>query len=207
MKTTYSIQWLQTAVDKNQSLKYLFFWGHRQSKHQKVSKSCFSQWYESPFTVNKKTYQSTEHWMMAHKALLFDNKEVYDKILTCKTPAEAKKLGRQVTGFDEEIWKKHRYTIVILGNIHKFNQNKALGNYLLQTNHRILVEASPVDPIWGIGLAQDHKHIYHVDQWRGLNLLGFALMETRDFIKNHGFFKTKNKNVLPWEIESLNELF
>ena len=126
--------------------------------------------------------------MMAQKAILFKNNDIYKQIITCNTPAEAKKLGRKITGFDENTWKEHRYNIVVTGNLHKFNQNRDLGAFLLNTNTRVLVEASPVDPIWGIGLAQDSKHINDIYSWRGLNLLGFALMEVRDTLAEKGYF-------------------
>lgn len=203
MKTKYSIQWLTNAFDENKTLKYLYFWGHRKSANQTVSKSCFSQWYESPFIVNGITYKTTEHWMMANKALLFNDTQSFKQILECNTPGEAKKLGRQVIGFVEGVWKQHRYHIVIQGNIHKFSQNRALGEFLLATKNRVLVEASPVDPIWGVGLDQKSKDIDNVYSWRGLNLLGFALMETRDFLKTYGFLKNDFTFQPPWVLEPL----
>lgn len=187
MKSKYNLSWLENAFENEIPLKYLYFWGHSKSKNQSVTKSCFSQWYKSPFTVNGVTYLTTEHWMMAQKALLFKNHDIYEQIIACKTPAEAKKLGRKVTGFNEDTWKEYRYDIVVTGNLHKFSQNKELETYLLNTNNRILVEASPVDPIWGIGLAQDSKNINNIYAWRGLNLLGFALMEVRDMLSEKDF--------------------
>lgn len=203
MKTKYSIQWLTNAFDENKPLKYLYFWGHRKSIKLTVSKSCFSQWYESPFIVNGITYKTTEHWMMANKALLFNDTQSFNQIIECNKPGEAKTLGRQVTGFVEGVWKHHRYQIVILGNIHKFNQNQALGEFLLQTKHRVLVEASPVDTIWGVGLDQNSENIQNVYNWRGLNLLGFALMEVRDFLRTHGFLKNDFTFLPPWVLEPL----
>ena len=105
---------------------------------------------------------------------------ILDKILKAKSPAEAKKLGRKVSNYDENIWVENRFEIVKAGNYLKFSQNEELKNYLLNTNNRILVEASPVDPIWGIGLAHDHADANYPEKWKGLNLLGFALMEVRD---------------------------
>ena len=119
---------------------------------------------------------------MAQKALLFNDKEVFEKIITADKPGEVKELGRQVMDFDEQAWNSKRFDIVKEGNMHKFNQHPALADYLKQTGDRILVEASPVDKVWGIGLAQDHKDIAYVDAWKGLNLLGFALMEVRDLL-------------------------
>ena len=97
--------------------------------------------------------------MMAHKALLFGDMQCFEQIVAARKPAEAKELGRQVLSFDEVIWRERRYEIVKQGNIHKFNQNPRLKAFLLDSKSRILVEASPVDEIWGIGLAADSAHI------------------------------------------------
>lgn len=118
--------------------------------------------------------------MMAEKARIFQDFEIRDKILQCTSPGEAKKLGREVKSFDEEHWNDHRFRIVVEGNYHKFSQNEDLKQFLVQTNDRILAEASPVDAIWGIGLAASHDFAKLPSNWRGLNLLGFALMEVRD---------------------------
>jgi ribA/ribD-fused uncharacterized protein len=88
-------------------------------------------------------------------------------------------LGQEVRGFDEEIWRHHRFGIVVKGNQAKFTQNETLKVFLLNTKARVLVEASPVDRVWGIGLAEDDPHATNPEKWRGLNLLGFALMKVR----------------------------
>jgi len=198
MKEKYNIGWLKSCVENGENPKYLFFWGHTKKANQAITNTCFSQWYASPFKVNGITYQTTEHWMMAQKALLFDNDDIQQQIIESSHPAEAKKLGRKVTGFDESIWKQHRTNIVRIGNIHKFNQNRALGGYLLNTKKRVLVEASPYDRIWGIGLTKDSEAAQNVYAWRGLNLLGFALMEVRDFLSSHGFFDYDFNFNPPW---------
>ena len=135
--------------------------------------------------------------MMAHKALLFGDKNTFDKIISCHKPGEAKELGRQVLGYDDQTWNNKKFDIVKLGNIHKFNQNPDFAKYLLQTDNRILVEASPVDTIWGIGLSADSKDIDNIYAWRGQNLLGFILMATRDFLKEFGHFKNLNNSLQP----------
>jgi len=197
MSRHYTIKWLTERFDNGDALKFLYFWGHTKQHGQEVGNFCFSQWFESAFQVNGRTYKTTEHWMMAQKALLFENHEIFEKILQCDKPGEAKDLGRQVIGFDEIVWKANRFEIVRLGNIHKFNQNRDLGEYLLKTGDRILVEASPIDTIWGIGLTKDSNNIDNLYTWRGLNLLGFALMEARDFLNDFGFFEELNSNLTP----------
>jgi ribA/ribD-fused uncharacterized protein len=167
----------------NQKSKFLFFWGHQSSKDGKITKTCFSQWWESSFIVDVIEYKTAEHWMMAKKALLFNDEATFNKIIGVKSPAEAKKLGREVQNYNEEIWLQNRYKIVKEGNFHKFSQNANLKEFLLTTNNRVLVEASPVDAIWGIGMASDHNDANYPEKWLGLNLLGFALMEVRDKLR------------------------
>ena len=163
--------------------KFLFFWGHQPNKDGSISKTCFSQWWLSSFEVDKVVYKTAEHWMMAKKAELFKDDEVLAKIIKANSPAEAKKLGREVRNYDDKLWLANRYEIVKQGNYHKFSQNADLKKFLMNTNDRVLVEASPVDPIWGIGMAGDHKDVMNPEKWKGLNLLGFALMEVRDELK------------------------
>ncbi|MES2485185.1 MAG: NADAR family protein, partial [Bacteroidota bacterium] len=167
--------------------------------NETAGKFCFSQWFETPFTVNNRVYKTSEHWMMAHKALLFGDKDNFEKIITCDTPKEAKEFGRQVLGYDEQIWNENKFDIVKLGNIHKFNQHPDFAQYLLKTGDKILVEASPIDTVWGIGLSIDSNYIDNIYAWRGENLLGFVLMETRDFLKDFGHFKPlENSTQPPW---------
>lgn len=179
----YSIETLIAKESAGNRNKFLCFWGHQPAKDGTITKACFSQWWLSAFTVNEITYATAEHWMMAKKAELFKDDEVLSKILSAKSPAEAKKLGRQVKNYQEEIWLANRYLIVKEGNFHKFSQNEALKDFLLNTTDRVIVEASPVDSIWGIGMATDHKDIENPEKWKGLNLLGFALMEVRDELR------------------------
>jgi len=171
---------IEQLSENPETLKYIFFWGHQASKDGIITKACFSQWWESPFTVNNIEYKTAEHWMMAQKAILFNDTITFEKILQSKTAAEAKKIGREVINFNDQVWLKNRYSIVREGNFHKFNQHSDIREFLLNTNNRILVEASPVDAIWGIGMAADNPEITNPQNWKGLNLLGFALMEVRD---------------------------
>jgi hypothetical protein len=172
----YSIESIIAA----QPVKFIFFWGHRPANDGSISKTCFSQWWESAFTVNNIAYKTAEHWMMAKKAELFNDTEIIAEILSADSPAAAKKLGRKVKNYDEALWLQHRYPIVKQGNFHKFDQHPELKEFLLNTGDRVIVEASPVDPIWGIGMAADAEGIEYPGNWKGLNLLGFVLMEVRD---------------------------
>ncbi|MGW7053252.1 NADAR family protein [Streptomyces sp. NPDC054887] len=161
-------------------LRYLYFWGHRPTPGSAAGPGCLSQWWPVEFTEDGHTYRSAEHYMMAHKAWLFDDPDSAARILAAGHPAEAKSLGRRITGFDERTWREHRYGIVVRGSIAKFGQHQDLRTYLLGTRERVLVEASPLDRVWGIGLAADDACAASPTTWRGLNLLGFALMDARE---------------------------
>ncbi|MFF2145645.1 NADAR family protein [Kitasatospora sp. NPDC058190] len=159
--------------------KWVMFWGHTQRKGGGTRQECLSQWWPGRFTVDGVTYASAEHWMMAGKARMFGDEAIEQRVLEARTPAEAKKLGRLVKGFDDRKWTAGRFELVVEGNVAKFSQDEALRDYLLGTGARVLVEASPLDRIWGIGLAADDIRAERPLEWRGLNLLGFALMEAR----------------------------
>ncbi|OON71001.1 NADAR family protein [Hymenobacter sp. CRA2] len=170
---------LQRLVTGYQA-KYLFFWGHTPAgKATGVGKECLSQWYPAPFELDGRRYATTEHYMMAEKARLFGDEATRDAIIAAAHPDQAKRLGRQVGHFDADRWEAERFGIVVRGNEAKFSQHPSLREFLLASGERILVEASPVDAIWGIGLAQNDARALNPAAWRGLNLLGFALMEVR----------------------------
>jgi ribA/ribD-fused uncharacterized protein len=177
-------QLLSFILDGGQP-KYLTFWGHQPPPGGGVGKGCFSQWWPSAFTVEGETYASAEHFMMAAKAMLFGDAEMADRIRDAPHPRAAKELGRHVRGFDEQRWAERRFDLVVTGNLAKFGQNHELRDFLLGTGSRVLVEASPHDQIWGIGLAADHEHSTSPEHWPGLNLLGFALMEVRHQIRSN----------------------
>lgn len=171
---------LINAMQKGQRPKWALFWGHTQSKDGSVSKACFSQWWSGhPFVINGIMYATAEHYMMAEKARLFQDEATFAEIIAARSPAIAKKLGRKVTNFDDQIWLQHRWDIVVRGNRAKFAQHAELRNFLLQTGDRVLVEASPFDRIWGIGMAATDPNAEKPQFWNGLNLLGFALMAVR----------------------------
>lgn len=179
----YSIDTLKKQFDAGQTLKYIFFWGHTPSKDGSIQKTCFSQWWLSEFTVAGEVYKTAEHWMMAEKARLFENDDIRLEILKTSHPNEVKKLGRKVTGFDPAKWEAHKYEIVKQGNYHKFSQHPDLKEFLINTGDRIIVEASPLDLVWGIGLSQDDQESQNPHLWKGDNLLGFAIREVRDMFR------------------------
>ncbi|MDS0139332.1 MULTISPECIES: NADAR family protein [unclassified Amycolatopsis] len=174
-----SVEELTRALDAGRRFKYVYFWGHRPPRGGGVGAGCFSQWWPAPFEIDEVRYATAEHYMMWRKAKLFGDDEVAAQVLTAVHPKQAKDFGRRVRRFDEETWVAHRYRIVVEGNAAKFAQHPELGRYLAGTGERVLVEASPVDRVWGIGLAADDPSTGNPRTWRGLNLLGFALGEVR----------------------------
>jgi len=175
----YDIKLLKEQIQLGNRLKYIFFWSHKEVKGD-VTKACLSQWYDSPFEYNGIRYITAEHYMMAEKARLFNDDTALNKILNSSDPGAAKAIGREIKGFDEQIWVSNRFDIVVKGNLLKFSSHPELKEFLLNTSNRILVEASPIDKIWGVGLSSDDKEINNPYEWKGLNLLGFALMKVRD---------------------------
>ncbi|MDE5557354.1 MAG: NADAR family protein [Ruminococcus sp.] len=178
----YSVKNISDRFNKKEKLKYVFFWGHTPSPDGTITKTCFSQWYNCKFTVDGVEYSTAEQYMMSQKALLFGDTEINKEIMSAKHPKQFKELGRKIRNFNEKIWNDNKTDIVIRGNYDKFSQNPELKDFLLKTGKRILVEASPYDKIWGIGMTADDSRVYNPFEWNGENLLGFCLMEVRDML-------------------------
>ena len=136
---------------------------------------CFSNWY--PAKVDD--WPTSEHAMTYGQAVLFNDMETAYEIAEAKTPAEAKALGRKIKNFDSIVWDKYKTKIVLDVLTKKFTQNETLKTILLSTDNKVLIEASPLDNVWGIGIAANDKHIYHPYMWAGQNLLGFCLMDIK----------------------------
>jgi hypothetical protein len=164
------------------AIKYLYFWRHTPGKAGPVGAECLSQWYPAPFEVDGVRFATAEHYMMWGKARLFGDEKAAARIVAAGHPKEAKDLGRTIRKFDEDTWVAERLAIVTAGNLEKFRQNPELLAFLLGTQDWVLVEASPLDRIWGIGLAADDERAQDPATWRGLNLLGEALMAARELL-------------------------
>ncbi|XP_038048620.1 N-glycosidase Npun_R5314-like [Patiria miniata] len=164
--------------------KYTFFY---------TTKSPFSQHHPSNFTVDGVNYVHAEQYMMHQKAVLFGDGPTADQILLETDPKAIKKLGRQVKDFDEQIWKENRSKIVKKGSYAKFSQNPDLKEQLLSTEGSILVEASPRDTIWGIGMGANNPKAKTKKTWRGSNLLGYILTEVRDQLIQESSTKEETK--------------
>ncbi len=161
------------------TVDYLFFWGHAPKRDGAVDSSCLSQWFPRPFSAEGVRHATAEHFMMASKARLFVDEEALAAIHASSSPPDAQAIGRRVRGYDDHAWAKARFDAVVRANIAKFREHEDLGRFLRATGDRVLVEASPRDRIWGIGVGAANPDALVPSRWRGRNLLGFALMEAR----------------------------
>lgn len=169
-----SVQGVKVERVDSSEERFTFFWH-----------GPFSQWYPSKFTVENITFNCAEQYMMGNKAALFDDQHIYTKIMTANNPSDQKRFGRAVRNFDAERWDAVAKKVVYVGNRHKFTDNPDLMKLLLGTAGTTLVEASPYDRIWGIGLAESDPRAKSRSTWLGTNWLGEVLTELRDdFIKN-----------------------
>lgn len=172
-----SVNELLASIESGNRHEYVHFWGH------KGKKGCLSQWHDSPFVVDGITYKTSEHYMMSSKARLFGDKLSAKAIIECNHPKDAQDLGRTVKNFNPQVWDAHKFDIVVQSNIYKFSQNPSILKFLKSTGNKILVETSPIDKIWGVGLHTTDPEASNPYKWKGTNLLGFALMEVRKQLK------------------------
>jgi len=161
-----------TEIDKSEELDYLFFYGGE-----------FSQWYQSKMfdPVTGLFFNCAEQFMMYHKAYLFKDESSMKAIMLAEDPKNQKAIGRKVKGYDEVLWNEINQDIVTYGNLLKFQQNPELLKFMWETRGKYLVEASPYDAKWGIGLAAGDPKIEDQSLW-GENLLGKCIMSARNII-------------------------
>lgn len=178
----YSLEELKKEYNKGQKFKFLFFWGHKPSASGVITETCLSQWWMCSFEIDGITYCCAEQYMMAEKARMFGDQEMLELILEASQPKAMKAYGRSVKNFEKECWDSACYEIVKRASMAKFSQNPELWEFLRGTKNRILVEASPRDRIWGIGMGKSNPDAECPVKWNGTNLLGFALTEARDIL-------------------------
>lgn len=147
----------------------------------------FSQWLAADMEIDGVHYSCCEQYMMAEKARLFDDNDALEGIMEASTPKEQKDIGRRVQGFDRDEWENIEengqpfcWNVVYRGNKAKFDQNPGLKVELLATRGKTIVEASPYDKIWGIGIRASDPDARDRDRWRGSNWLGEVLTVLRD---------------------------
>ena len=146
---------MEKISDKRITDKYVFFWG-----------SEFSNWFDCKFTYKNLNFYNSEQAFMWEKAIYCGDTETAALILKTPSPNQNKKLGRKVKNFNAEKWLRDGYEVMIAVNMAKFSQNSRLKAILLSTGDKILVEASPYDQIWGIGLYHDNDKVLDIRNWR-----------------------------------------
>lgn len=179
----YTLEELQETCNQSRNTNasdFIYFW---RPDEREGKEACFCQWFKSYFVVDGIRYNCAEQFMMAEKARLFGDMATRGKILRSTDPSEMKHLGRKVKGFVPEVWDRISSAVVVRGNVAKFRQDLWLTFILLGTENKIIVEASPYDQIWGIGMTAEDARKTNPYLWRGKNKLGFALMEVRDIIR------------------------
>lgn len=171
MITTYKSHLLGATMDLTN--RRIYFWG-----------GIFSQWADSSFydPEIKKDFNCAEQAMMYYKAMTFQDKDAMQAVLKESDPRNQKQIGRNIKGYDDDIWNEVKFNIVARNNLLKFSQNCSWRELLIYTDGYELVEASPYDKIWGVGLGADNPDIFDKDKWQGENLLGKAIMDARDKI-------------------------
>lgn len=150
---------------------FVLFWG-----------GPFSQWYPHKMNIDGVEYGCCEQYMMAEKARLFGDTEALDKIMGSTDPKFQKAVGRTVKNFNPHLWDKICRDVVFRANLAKFSDPE-LKAFLFSFGNEEIVEASPYDKIWGIGLGEDHPDALDKSKWQGTNWLGEEIMKVRDALK------------------------
>ena len=145
---------------------------------------CLSNWYLSAFTVDGVRFSSMEQFLMYEKAVICGDDANAKRILASDDPATVKKLGRQVSPYDGQLWEGVRQVVAYRGLLAKFSQNDALKRLLLATGDSILAECSATDLIWGTGCSMTDPGRFDRNSWTGKNILGFALMQVRQALRH-----------------------
>jgi len=143
----------------------------------------FSQWYACDLVIDGETYNCAEQYMMAQKARLFGDHTMLDCIMATNDPSAQKAFGKKVQGFQVEVWEAVARDIVMRANLAKFTDSPKLRAKLLMTEGTTLVEASPTDRIWGIGLYENDPRVHFRNQWQGRNWLGQVLTDLREHLQ------------------------
>ncbi len=179
----YTLDRIKAMYNRGDKLKYIYFSQGEASldNEEEITKDCFSQCYKAPFKRGGVWYQWAMQYVMAQKALLFDDEKAYRNIIRADSLERCRELDKTIANFSQEIWELERYKIVVDGNSAKFNQNPKLKDFLINTGYQILVATNCEDKVWSACLAQENS-IDNPHNWTGENLLGFALMEVRDIL-------------------------
>ena len=165
-------------------MTYKFFYGG-------VYSNWFGMKYSAPIidftngfnvTTDIVEFDTSEQYMMFHKALLFKDFVQLNNIMTTREPSEQKQFGRDVKNFNKNAWDDVSRDVMYIGIYHKFLHNDYMKNTIMSETADLFVEASPYDEIWGIklGMKTPQKILNNPDNWKGLNWLGEVITRVRD---------------------------
>ena len=183
--------------------QYNFFWS-----------GPYSQWDPSPFQLGEIKFSCAEQMMMLFKALVFDDLDVAKAVMATDDPQLQKAQGRKVKRFLAPIWDRVNYSVVYIANVEKFSQNPEHLKYILTDGSDMIVEASPEDKIWGIGIGGNHPDIRDESKWQGENRLGKVCMDVRNYLRMPDKYRSEYNghydivvNILIEKAELLEQLY
>ena len=122
------------------------------------------------FTVDGVYYPTAEHFYQASK---FDNPEIIQKILSCKTAREAASVGRDRNNKRIDHFKDIKLDKMYQAVYEKFQQNPDIRKKLIETGDEEIREMTDQESYWGVGPQLDGEN--HMDE---------ILMRVREELKN-----------------------
>ena len=142
-----------------------------------------SNWFSSPFDLDGMHFTSVEQYIMYRKCKIFGDEISAKAVLATEDTAAQQAIGRKAAGYIGSIWAGMRQMVVLRGLMAKFSQNEDLKQKLLDTGDAYLVECAGSDKIWACGIRLNDDKRFNAENWTGDNILGFALMEVREMLR------------------------
>lgn len=179
----YTLQGLKESLSKGARYEFINFYdfSKKDVKFDHLTNGCFSHFFPIEFCDKRGVkYSNCYQFMMAQKALFFNDHKIFNQIMKTDDHFEQKKLGRKVTNFDLNLWKEVSDDLCYEGNLYKFSQNEKLYEFILSFNaNSLFVNCDPNDEMYGIQLTMDDQKAKNPNEWKGFNKLGFQLTRVR----------------------------
>lgn len=141
-----------------------------------------SNWYPSTFELDGLTFSSVEQYIMYKKCMQFGDREAANAVMATHSPAKQQAIARKAKGYNDVVWKGLRQPVAMRGLFEKFKQSPNLLEQLLETRDSYLVECAVSDRSWACGISLYDDARFNLANWKGSNILGFALMEVREML-------------------------
>ena len=145
--------------------------------------SPLSNHYNTILEFEGNIFNSSEQCFMFQKATHFKDVATVQQILHCKTPQQAKQLGKRVSNFDKKKWLSVAEDCMFKAVFNKFSQNTVIADFLQKTGNTDIVEANPLGTFWGAGIPLQEKNIFVKEMWKGKNRAGVVLSRVRECLK------------------------